>query len=118
MDGLALLDGQDVLEVEDGLLPVGVLCVRAGGEGDRLVAGREFDVEPRDERVHKVVATGVEVEGHAVGQVRRRALVQVEREHAGRVRDHGLHLDRVDERLRQGGLFQRAVVEPVDVIPD
>lgn len=37
--------------VEDGLLPVGVLGVRAGREADGLVAGRERDVEPGEERV-------------------------------------------------------------------
>lgn len=43
---LASLDGEVVVKVEDGLFPVGVLCVRTSRELDGLVAGREFNVEP------------------------------------------------------------------------
>lgn len=47
-DLLALLDGEHFAEVEDGLLPVGVFGVWAGGEADGFVAGCEVDVEPGD----------------------------------------------------------------------
>ena len=60
-DGLALLDCQDVLQVEDSLLPVCVLCVRASGELDGLVAAGELDVEPCDQGVDKVVAADLEL---------------------------------------------------------
>lgn len=48
LDGnfLICVDGKDILEVENGLLPVGVLGVRTGGEADGLVACSELDVEP------------------------------------------------------------------------
>ena len=53
-----LLDCQDVPKVEDGLLPVSVLCVGPGGELDGLVAGAELDVEPGDEGVDEVGCGG------------------------------------------------------------
>ena len=43
---VALLDGEDVLKVEDGLLPVGVLGMGASGEADGLVASSEVDIKP------------------------------------------------------------------------
>lgn len=40
-DGLASLDGHGFLGVENGLLPVGILGMGAGGEVNGLVAGIE-----------------------------------------------------------------------------
>ena len=62
LDRLAFLDSEDVLEVEDGLLPVSVLCVRASREANGLVAGGKVNVKPRDESVDKVIAFDGEVE--------------------------------------------------------
>lgn len=118
LDLLAGLDGQDVLEVEDGLLPVGVLGVRAGGEADGLVAGGELDVEPRDHGVDVVGAAHGEGEGELEGKVGDGAGVEVEVEDRGGVGDDGLELDGVDERLSESGVLQRAVVEAPDVVPD
>ncbi|KFY20163.1 hypothetical protein V493_07733, partial [Pseudogymnoascus sp. VKM F-4281 (FW-2241)] len=69
LDLLALLHGQDLAQVEDGLLPVSVLGVWAGGEANGLVAGGEVDIEPRDEGVHEVVAAGLEDKGGGEGKV-------------------------------------------------
>lgn len=54
LDVLAGFDGENVCEVEDGLLPVRVLGVWASAEAHGLVAGGELDVEPRDQGVHVV----------------------------------------------------------------
>lgn len=118
LDLLASLDGEDVLEVEDGLLPVGVLGVRTGGEAHRLVAGRELDVEPRDHGVDVVGAAHGEGEGELEREVGDGDSVQVERDDSGRVSDNGLELDSVDEGLGESGVLQRAVVEAPDVVPD
>lgn len=118
LDLLAGLDGEDVLEVEDGLLPVGVLSVRAGGEADRLVAGGELDVEPRDHGVDVVGAAYGEVEGELESEVGDGAGVQVDGDDGRRVGDDGLELDGVDERLGEGAVLERAVVEAPDVVPD
>lgn len=54
LDVLAGFDGENVCEVEDGLLPVRVLGVWASAEAHGFVAGGELDVEPRDQGVHVV----------------------------------------------------------------
>ena len=115
---LSLLDGQDITEVEDGLLPVSVLGVWAGREADWLVAGGEIDVEPGDDGVDKVVAAGVEEEWGSEGQVGESALVEVEGQDGGWVGDNGLDLDGVDEWLSEGSLLEWGVVEAVDVVPE
>lgn len=114
----ALLTGENILEVEHCLLPVGVLGVRAGGESNGLVACGELDVEPRHKRVDEVVASSSQVELYVVSQVGGGALVQVKNQNTGGVGHNSLHLDSVDERLRQGGLLERGVVETVDIVPD
>ena len=75
LDLLALLDGQDVLEVEDSLLPVGVLGMGTGREADRLVAGGELDIKPGHEGVDEIVPSALQVERTAEGQVGGFALV-------------------------------------------
>jgi hypothetical protein len=118
LDLLAGLDGEDVLEVEDGLLPVCVLGVGTGGELDGLVAGGELDVEPRDHGVDVVGAAHGKGEGELEGEVRDGAGVEVDGDDRGGVGDDGLELDGVDEGLGEGGVLQRAVVEAPDVVPD
>lgn len=118
LDLLALLDGEDVLEVEYGLLPVGVLGVRAGGEADGLVTGGEIDIEPGDQGVHEVVPAAVEGEWEGEGQIGSRAGVEVEGENGSGVGDNGLDLDRVDEGLRESCVLERSVVKAIDVVPD
>ena len=118
VDLLAGLHGKDVLEVEDGLLPVGVLGVRASGEADGLVAGGELDVEPRDHGVDVVGAAHGEGEGKLEGEVLNGAGVEVEGDDGRGVGDDGLELDGVDERLGESGVLERGVVEAPDVVPD
>jgi hypothetical protein len=118
LDLLTGLDGEDVLEVEDGLLPVGVLGVRASGELDGLVAGGELDVEPRDHGVDVVGAAHGEGEGKLESEVVDGAGVKIEGKNARGVGDNGLELDDVDEGLGEGGVLERAVVEAPDVVPD
>ena len=118
LDLLAGLDGEDILEVEDSLLPVGVLGVRASGEADGLVAGGELDVEPRDQGVNVVGAAHREVEGKLESEVLNGAGVEIEGDDGRGVGDNGLELDSVDEGLGEGGHFEGCVVEAVDVVPD
>lgn len=118
LDLLALLDGKDVLQVEHGLLPVSVLCVRASGEADGLVAGAEVNVEPGHQGVDEVVAPRDKIEGAAEGQVFHCALVKVEGKNLSRIRHDSLHLDGVHQGLGEGGLLEGGVVEAVDVVPD
>ena len=117
-DGLALLDGQDVLEVEDGLLPVGVLCVGAGGELDGLVAAGKLDIEPGDQGVDEVVAANLDLVRKLECEICYCALVEVEGDDGGGVGDDGLDVNGVDKGLCQGSVLERAVIEAPDVVPD
>lgn len=117
-DLLAGLDGQDVLEVEDGLLPVCVLGVWACGELDWLVAGGKLDVEPGDQGVHVVGAADGELVWEAEGEILHLDGVEVEGDNREWVGDDGLHLDGVDEWLGQGGVLEWGVIEAPDVVPD
>ena len=80
LDLLALADGDGLLEVEDGLLPVRVLGEGARRERERLVQLRERALEVRDERVDVVVARGGQAEGRAERQGR--AQLAPDRAHA------------------------------------
>lgn len=99
LDLLAVLYGEDVLDVEDGLFPVGVLGVRASGEADGLVAGGEVDVEPGDKGMDEVISLGGEGEGSVEGEVGGGASVEVEGEHGNGVSDDRLKIDSIDQRL-------------------
>jgi hypothetical protein len=117
-DGLTLLDGQDVLEVEDGLLPVGVLCVGPSGELDGLVAAGKLDIEPGDQGVDEVVAADLNLVRKLECKICDCALVEVEGDDGGRVGDDGLDVNGVDKGLCQGSVLERAVIEAPDVVPD
>lgn len=118
LDLLALLHGEDLAQVEDGLLPVSVLGVWAGGETDGLVAGGEVNVEPGDQGVDEIVAADVEGEGESKGEVGGGAGVEIEGYDCVRVCYDSLDLDGVNEGFGEGGGFERGVVEAVDVVPD
>lgn len=113
-----MLHGEHLAQVEHGLLPVRVLCVWAGRKADWLVACGEVNIEPCDKGVYEVVAAAVEDEWGGEGEVCGCAGVEIEGKDGGGVGDNGLDLDGVDERLGQGGVLERRVVESVDVIPD
>lgn len=115
---LTLLDGEDVLEVEDGLLPVSVLGVGAGREADGLVAGGEVNVEPGDKGVDEVIAPGDELEVGLESQIGSGAGVKVESQDVDGVSDDSLNVDSVDKGLGESSLLKGAVIESVDVVPD
>jgi hypothetical protein len=113
-----LLDSEYILEVEDGLLPVGVLGMWAGGEADGLVAGGEVDIKPRDQGVDEVIAGNRELEGNIESQIICGALVKIEREDGSGFGDSGLDLDGINEGLGQGSGLEGGVVEAVNIVPD
>jgi hypothetical protein len=115
---LTSLCRQHVGEVEDGLLPVRILGMRACAESHRLVAGAELDVEPCDEGVHVVGTSNREIEWEAEREIGGCDGVEVQCDHCTRVGDDSLELHGVDERFGKGGKLERCVVEAVDIIPD
>jgi hypothetical protein len=62
--------GEGVLEVEDGLFPVGVLGGGARREGDGGVAHAEIAIKVHHKRVHVVGPAHIQPEGRGEGQVR------------------------------------------------
>lgn len=118
VDLLALLDGEDVLQVENRLLPVGVLSVGTSREADRLVASSEVNVKPGNQGVDVVVTLDGKLEVGSECQVSSGASVEVQVQDSNWVGDNSLDLDGVDQRLRQSSLFQRGVVETIDVVPN
>ena len=115
---LAGLDGEVVVEVEDGLLPVGVLCVGAGAELDGLVAGGELNVEPGDQSVDVVGAADGEGVRKVEGEIGDLAGVEVEGDERSGVGDDSLKVDSIDEGLGESGALEGSVVEAPDVVPD
>lgn len=117
-DSLVLLDGENVTQVEDGLLPVGVLGMRTGGEANGLVACGELDVEPRNQSVDEVAATGSERVRHLEREVGGRDGVKVKGDDWARIGHQRFHLHGVDQGLGESDLLHRAVVEAVNIVPD
>lgn len=115
---LASLDGDGILEVEDSLLPVGVLCVRASAELDGLVASSKLNIEPGDKGMDVIGTADVEGEGGVEGKVGDSTGVEIEGEDGGRVGDDGLHLDGVDKRLGKSSVFEGRVIKAPDIVPD
>lgn len=118
LDILVFADGKHVLEIEDSLLPVGVLGVGASREADGLVAGGEVDIEPRDKSVDEVISLSSELKVSGESQVGGGAGVKIESENGGRVGDDGLEFDGIDEGLGQSSLLQGAIIKAIDVVPD
>jgi hypothetical protein len=118
VDLLALLYRQDILKVEDGLLPVGVLGVRASGETDGLVASREVDIKPSNKGVDEIVTAAGELEGDRECKVGDSAGVEIQGKDGHGVSHGGLDVDGVDKRLSQSSLLERGVIKSVDIVPD
>ena len=92
--------------------------MRTGGEADRLVASGEVDVEPGDEGVDEIITTTVQGEWGGECEIGGGASVEIEGQNSGRVSDHSLDLDGVDEGLGEGSLLEWGVIKSIDVVPD
>jgi hypothetical protein len=90
----------------------------AGAELDGLVASRKLNIEPGNDGVDVVGATDGERVGEVEGEIGDFARVEVEGDERVGIRDDGLEVDSVDERLGEGGALERRVVEAPDIVPD
>lgn len=115
---LALLDREGVFEIEDRLLPVRVLGMWPRRESNGFMTGAKVNVEPGNERVHKVTTPHVEAEVLREAKVRWLNRVKVERQERGRIRHDRFHLNRVNKRFGKSRLLQRRVVKTVYIVPD
>ena len=105
-DLLALLYRQNLPQVEDSLLPVGVLGVRAGRESDWLVTCGEIDIEPGDQSVDEVVASAVESKGCCEVEILGGTGVEVESDYGKGVGYNSFDLDGINERFGEGALLE------------
>jgi len=106
------------MEIEHGLLPMGVLSVRACRELDRLMAFGELDIEPSDEGMNKVVPADIEGERSFESEVRGVNRIEVERDDGGRISHDSFHVNRIHQRLTHCSCFEWSVVETPNIIPD
>jgi len=104
-DTLTGFGSKYVGEIEDGLLPVRVLGMRARAKPYRLMTGGKLDVEPGYQGVDVVGAPAGEVEGQAEGEVGWGAGVEVEGDDGAGVCDDSFEIDGVDEGFGEGGEF-------------
>lgn len=98
-DLLSLLYREDVTQVEDCLLPVCVLGVRARGESDGLVTRCKVDVEPCYERVHEIIASAGELEWYREGEISCGAGVEIKSQDCSGVSHGRLDFDGIDKRF-------------------
>ena len=82
------------------------------------MAGRELNIEPRNQRVYEVVSLTAERKGLCKSQVGGSDSVEIEDDDGSWIGDDGLHIDSIYERLGQGGVLERGIIKPVDIIPD
>ena len=106
------------MQVEDGLLPVGVFGVRTGGEAYGLVACSKVDIEPGDQGVREIVAADSEGERCGESEVGRLNSVKVDGKDEARVRDHCLEVDGIDERLGKSNGLKWGEIKAVYRLPD
>lgn len=99
------LYSENFAEIEDGLFPVGVLCVRAGRESNGFVAGGEIDIKPCNYSMDKVVSLNVKEELTRVCKVFGCAGVEVEFEDFVGIGNNGFDIDDVHKRFGKCSLF-------------
>ncbi|GMS77916.1 hypothetical protein PENTCL1PPCAC_91, partial [Pristionchus entomophagus] len=112
-----LFDSEGILQIEDGLLPVGILAVRSGGESCPLVALGELDGEVSDERLYVVVAVHAENKFRSPGEVGDLDGVEIDLLHAVVSGYDLVVVHNIDEGLSNCDLADRRHVETVDVVP-
>lgn len=117
-DFLASFYGQDIGEVENGLLPMSIFGMWTGAETNRLVTSRKFDVEPCNERMNVIRAANLKLERKGKGKISGGDGVEIEGDDSAGVGNDGLELYCVDQRFRECSDFERSIVKTVDVVPD
>jgi hypothetical protein len=117
-NNLILVSSDNILQVEDSLLPVSVSVIRSSAEVDRLVALAELNIEEGHQGVNKVVALSLDLELRSPGHVSDGDGVHIDGVDLAGVCDEGIGIDSVNERLHISKLLDVAHVESVDVVPE
>ena len=118
-DLFILLYRKDFPKVEDCLLPVCVFTVGASGELNRLVTSCEFNIEPGDERMDKILGSSdFECEGCFECKIGRTDVVEIDDKDTCRISNACLDLHRIDEWFAQSSILERRIVKAINVIPN
>ena len=117
-DDFSLIDGDGVLEVEDGLFPVRVSGFWPGRKHNRLVTFGELDVEVGDECVNVVVSVGTEFEVGRPSQVLYLHRMNVHTHDLRRTRDNGIGIHSVHKRLQVCLLLDAGHIKPIYIVPN
>lgn len=116
-DRFAVVDGDSVVEVENGLLPVSVLGVRASGKDDGSMTLGELNVEVSNEGVDVIVSLGYNLKVRCPSQVFNLHSVDIDFHDLARASHDGIGIDCIDEGLQIGLSLNAGHVESIDVVP-
>lgn len=92
--------------------------MRPSREPYGLVACGEINVEPCDERVDEVIPAAVECKWCGKGQVCSRARVEIKSEDSGGISHNSFDFNSVNKGLCECCVFERGIVETIDIVPD
>merc|ERR550539_64003 len=114
---LALGAGEVVLQVEHGLLPVGVGSLRGRGEANPLVAVGELDIEEGHQGLNVVISSNLKAEGGLERNLFLPDGLDVDLSNEAVVGNHLISVHRIHDGLGESDLPDGGHIEPVDVIP-
>lgn len=118
LDDLLVLHGQNIINIKNRLLPMGVLGIRSSGEIDRLVTGGEGDVKIHNEGMDVIVRVDLDLEIRGEGQFGLGHSVEVEGLESTRLRNHCSGINNVNQGLSNGDFLDGGHVEAVDIVPE
>ena len=118
LEGLALLNIEVIVSIEDDLFPVGGLVIGASGEFDFIGEFIEVDIEPSDYTVNSVTAEEIELIGGSEVKVLFLDSVKIDfHDFAVRGVD-GVFLADINNGLRHHGRLDALHVDVVDFVPE
>ena len=118
LEGLALLDIEVIVSIEDDLFPVGGLVIGASGELDFIGEFIEVDIEPSDDTVNSVTAEEIELIGGSEVEVLFLDSVEVDFHDFAVRRVDGVFLADINNRLGHHGGLDALHVDVVDFVPE
>ncbi len=118
LEGLALLDIEVIVSIEDDLFPVGGLVIGASGELDFIGEFIEVDIEPSDDTVNGVTAEEIELIGGSEVEVLFLDSIEVDFHDLAVRRVDGVFLADINNGLRHDGGLNALHVDVVDIVPE
>jgi len=117
-DGLTLLAGDRLLEVEHDLLPVRACVLRGGRETSLLDALGELDVEVSDKGVADIGAVNGDLEVGSEIEILLLDSVQVDIQNLAEVTHDLISVSDINQGLDQSSALDARHLETVDIVPE